>query len=72
MPLMICPERNCPRRQGCASALPHEKTSNCSEGCTLQSVRDKVIWSNNRKPCVPWRGKEYGELTYKDAKENAK
>jgi len=70
MPMMICPERNCPRRYGCKSALPHEATPDCTQGCTLQDGRGGV-WSDNRKPCVEWRSKAYAEAAVNSAKEDA-
>lgn len=70
--LMICPERNCPRRAGCMSANPHEENPFCREGCTLQDAYGKEVWSDNRKPCVVWRGDAYAKGAYQDAVKEAK
>jgi len=76
--IMICPERNCPRRYDdkgnvvCPHAKPHDEQPVCREGCVLQDARGNDIWSDKRKPCVQWRGVAYAENAYKDAMAEAK
>lgn len=50
---MLCPNVKCPRRDGCKSALPHEETKHCKDGCQLHPRYDgdKQI---NMRPCIKW------------------
>jgi hypothetical protein len=60
MPLMICPENNCPRRKGdtkegllpCPKSKPHEHNTYCDSGCYLHGE------NKNRKPCKQIVGRQ--------------
>lgn len=43
---MQCPEFNCPRRNVCASAIPHGENDTCKSGCLLLGE------SKERRRCV--------------------
>jgi hypothetical protein len=51
---MICPERGCPRRDGCPTAVWHEQDKYCATGCELHpQFSDKR--PRSMKQCVPMR-----------------